>query len=305
MRAAGARELAKIEGEQTTWLLAQLINDPDREVALNAMDAVWDRPPSPLIVEALWNRATGYTMNQIRPPTPRTRMINIRGRAIQVYDQDYNNNSRLADGDVAADVLLRYKSPAIGEKLNGVFVELEASLNNPNDYRWRVISPNYGGDGARSFLRLVEAYKPKESVPALVKMLAMTNNNNDGGDTTINNNEKVRYSTRIDAAALLIKIIGQDPDDYNVRKYPNWGDRWLIKGGMDEENELVKRIQKWWKANAREYGVEVGEKGDPKDKELKPGALTPDPAVKERETKAAAEDAARKGATTVPAGSQP
>jgi hypothetical protein len=132
-----------------------------------------------------------------------------------------------------------------------MFKEMAASMTS-NDYRWRVISPSYG-EGGRAISRLMEAYKPREAIPFLVKVLDMAPT--DGYDTTVNNTEKVRYSSRIDAAALLLKAIGQDPDDYNIHKYSNFGDRWLLKGGQPEENALIRKLQTWMRAHPNDYAT--------------------------------------------------
>jgi hypothetical protein len=130
-----------------------------------------------------------------------------------------------------------------------MFKELASTMSNPNDYRWRIMSPNYGEAG-RALARLVEHYKPREAVAFLFKVLAIESN--DGSDSTMNN-EKFRSSSRIDAAAMIAKLIGQDPDDYKIKRYANWGDRWMIKGGVPEEEAVVKKLQGWWKENRSKY----------------------------------------------------
>jgi hypothetical protein len=248
VRGKAARELAKLQNPESEWLLAQLLIDPSREVALNALDAVYDRKPTPKIVNAVWERATFSAMNQIRQRQARQKTINVRGRMVSVYE-DPGAQSRAQDADVAVDVLIKYNDPQITERLDAMFKEVSASLSNPNDYRWRFLSPNYG-DAGRVMSRLVDHYKPKEAVVFLVKVLAVESN--DGSDTTVNN-EKMRYSSRIDAIAMLAKMIGQEPDDYGIKKLANWGDRWLIKGGTAEEAAAVKKLQEWWKENRSKY----------------------------------------------------
>lgn len=251
VRAKAARDIAKMTGSQADWLLVQLLNDSDREVSLTAIDAVGDRPPTPAIVDCLWDRAVGAAMAQFRQRATRQRNITIRGRTIVIYDQDPNTNgSRQQDADVVVDILIGYKSEDITNRLNTMFKEMSSTMTNGNDYRWRVISPNYG-EGGKAISRLLEAYKPREAVGFLIKVVNMENS--DGYDTTVNNNEKVRYSSSIDGAALLIKSIGQDPEDYNIKKYQNFGDRWLIKGGQPEEAELKKKIMAWWRVHQKEY----------------------------------------------------
>jgi hypothetical protein len=251
VRAKAAREIAKLSGPQADWLLVQLLNDTDREVSLTAIDAVGDRPPTPAIMDCLWDRAVGVAMAQFRQRAARQRTITIRGRAIVIYEQDPNTNgSRQQDADMVVDILIGYKSEEITNRLNAMFKEMSSSVTSGSDYRWRVISPNYG-EGGKAISRLLDAYKPREAVGFLIKVVNMENS--DGYDTTVNNNEKVRYSSSIDGAALLIKAIGQDPEDYNIKKYQNFGDRWLLKGGQPEEADLKKKIMAWWRLNQKAY----------------------------------------------------
>jgi hypothetical protein len=253
VRAKVARDIAKIPGPEADRLLVQLLNDRDREVSLTTIDAIAERPPSPPIMDVLWDHAVSAAVNQFRPRPSRQKNLTIRGRTVVLYDQDPNanpNNSQ--DVDFAVDVLIGYKSDEVTDRLNKLFKDMTSSLTSNNDYRWRVISPNYG-EGGRALSRLMEAYKPREAIPFLLKVLAMENT--DGYDTTVNNNEKVRYSSRIDAAALLLKSTGQDPADYNIRKYANFGDRWLLKGGQPEENEMIKKLQAWGRAHHKDYAA--------------------------------------------------
>jgi len=258
VRAEMPKELAKFKTDTANvdWMLLQLLNDDDREVSLKTVDAIWDRAITPEMVDALWSRASAYAMNQVRPRQQKQRMVTVRGRTIQIYEQDQSYN-RTQDAELAAELLTKAKAPVIADRLNDVFTDLAATVNNPNDSRWRsLISTNYGGDSAKAMIRLIEAYKPKEAVPFMLK--ALNAPAQDGNDTTVdNNNEKVRYSSRIDAAALLISVSGQNKEDFNVRKYSNYGDRWMLKGSVAEENELVKKLNAWWRAHAKEYGAEV------------------------------------------------
>ncbi|HVX83589.1 MAG TPA: hypothetical protein VH253_02110 [Phycisphaerae bacterium] len=268
VRAKASREIAKFTGPEADWLLVQLLNDRDREVSLTTIDAVADRPISPPILDAIWDHAVGFAMNQFRQQSTPQRTISIRGRTIVIYNQNQNPYAQ-QDADVAVDVLIGMKSDKVTDRLNAMFKEMAGSMTNNNDYRWRVISPNYG-EGGRAISRLMEAYKPKEAVPFLLKVLNM--DISDGYDTTVNNNEKVRYSSRIDAAALLLKAIGQDPDDYNIHKYSNFGDRWLLKGGQPEENTLVRKLQTWGRTHANDFATAPP---PPKDDVKTPGPATP------------------------------
>ncbi len=252
VRATAAKDLAKLDGDAPMWLLEQLVNDPDREVSLRAMDAIWDKPATPQLVDILFTKATAAIINQYRQRPQRIRTINVHGRIIQIYDQDVLANQRMQDGDIAADLLIRMKSPLVNAHLADLFNEMTAAIKDPNDYRWRLLSPNYGG-GGQTITRLVEAYKPKEAVCFLMKVLDTTYQ--DGSNASINN-VSYRYSMRIDAAALLLHLTGQDPETYKIRKIANFGDRWVMQGQEKEEGEMVRALQQWWYEHYKEYGGE-------------------------------------------------
>lgn len=254
VRAAAAKELAKQKGEAATWMLCQLLMDTSREVSLTAMDAVYEREPEDAVIEALWTRATAYTYNQLQQRQTRYKTITVRGRTIQVYDQDYAANQRMQDADVATDVLIKYKQDSIRKRLDGLFVEMESTLvANPNDYRWRsILSPNYGSN-AMTFSRLVEEYRPKKALAFVVK--ALQSNYQDGYNTNVNN-KQYRQSTRVDMAALFALLTNQDPGDYNLEKVANYNNRWMVLGQEKEEEESVRKLLKWWKEHHKEFGVE-------------------------------------------------
>ncbi len=50
-RVAGVKELGKIPGPEASSVLGRLIVDDQREVYLAAMEAVWDRPATPAVIE--------------------------------------------------------------------------------------------------------------------------------------------------------------------------------------------------------------------------------------------------------------
>lgn len=266
VRAGVTKELAKIDSDNAIWLLGRLLDDVDREVALSTMDAIWDKAPTPQMIDILWNKAVGQTIQQYRPRPTRSRTMNVHGRLVQVYDQDYNSSARMQDADVAADVLIHWRNPVITDRLNTLFKEMAASIRDPNDYRWRVISPNYGGEGAKTLSRLMEAYKPKEGFQFIMKVLASTNQ-----DGYINQMNNVNYwqSSRVDAAALLCRMTGQDPEDYKIQKYANYGDRWMLRvnakpneqqNAMKEEQQMIRQLLVWWNEHYKEYGVQEAPK---------------------------------------------
>lgn len=261
-RIAAVRELGKLQAppERVNWLLLQVINDADRAVALSAMDVIYYRVPDAAIVDAVWNRATGYLQQQLRGGARqgRNRTIQVAERTITYYEQEATVSRALPDADIAADLLVKFRDGRVGEKLDELFRDLGRNLQaGAGDNRWRMISPNYGGgDSARVLTKLLDAYQPKEAVRFLAKVLEVPAQ--DGSDTMFNFNgqqEKVRMSSRIDAALMLVRATGQTADDFGFIRMPNYSpERWALKGGAAEEQAMVKKLQEWWKEHAKDYG---------------------------------------------------
>lgn len=261
VRAAATKDLAKLDTVPAATLLGMLLDDPEREVSLTAMDAIWDRPLTAQNLNNLWNRAVGYALQQNRPRPSRQKTVSVHGRIITINEMD-NFQYRMQDADVAADVLIHSKSPLVVDRLNNLFKEMNANLRNPNDSSWRTLSPNYGEPG-RTVCKLAEAFKPKEAFPFIIKM--MTNPQIQDGYVQMNN---LNYwmSTRVDGVALLLKIANQDPETYKIRKIPNFGDRWVFQveakqgdqaGGMKEEQKMIRTVLVWWQDHYKEYGAEA------------------------------------------------
>ena len=269
VRAKAAKEIAQLEGEIPMWFLGQLLNDSDREVSLSTMDALWDKTPTPEMVDILFNKVIAYPMQNFRPRPNQSKNITIRGRVITIY-ANQNQSQQMQDADVAADLLIKMKNPLVREKLVGLFTELTTAMKNPNDYSWRMLSTNYGGDASKSVGRLIEAYKPPEAVVFVMKTLD-NNRQQDGYNNNINN-VQYRYSSRIDMVGLLVKMTNQDPDDYKLKKIANYGDRWMIKGQEKEEEEMLVQVQDWWREHWKEYGGE-----EPPKAKAKPAVDKPAP----------------------------
>jgi len=263
-RVQAIREVAKNPAtEQVNWLLLQMLNDQDRAASLTAMDVLSNRPPNPEVINALWNRSMANTLTQVRGQArpARTRMVTVAGRNVQVVEQDSGDGARnLPDGDVAADVLIKYDTPAVAEKLDDLFKELGRTLDGSNNSNaWRSLSTYYGGNNNATLWRLVSAYQPKEAVRFLVK--AVDQASNDGGESIMNVNgkqERFRMGSKVEFAVMLLRATGQSTEDYGIVRMPNYNpERFAVKGSMDDEAAMSKKVQEWWKTHAKEYGVTV------------------------------------------------
>ncbi len=128
-RMAGIKELGKLRGDEASCLLGHLLADDHREVYLAAMEAVWDRAPTPAMIDALWSRAVEASVAQYRYPVARANVpVQFHGKTVgTVY---YGNMySRMADNDIATDVLIHFKSPLVGRKIKDFLAEVDEAQN--------------------------------------------------------------------------------------------------------------------------------------------------------------------------------
>ena len=86
-------------------------------------------------------------------------------------------------------------------------------------------------------------------------MKALDNIGNGEGQSTNMNDEKLRFSPRIETAAIVFRMTGQRPADFGLTKVEQWGGRYAIKGDVKEEEDMIAKLEDWWKKHAKEYVV--------------------------------------------------
>ncbi len=152
------------------------------------------------------------------------------------------------DGDVATDVLIAWKTPLVQAHLKALFDGLMAMHGGNGGYNVStLLSPIYGGS---NLSRLVQAYHPKELVPFLLHAVMRSA---PGGFSTNIGGEDYRWSPRIDALGMLVRVTEQEESDYGLVLLPQFGGRWLMKGGEPGEAASVKALRGWWKEHYKEY----------------------------------------------------
>jgi hypothetical protein len=256
-RAAAARPLTMLKDKQADILLAKLIDDPDREVSLAAMDACYDRPASREIVDALWNKtivmglkSMGANMGTAARPKP----LVFRGRVLANDNYHLRVSQRAQDGEVATDLLLHYKSELVREHMAKLFDDLGPGQASAQTLRY-LLSRNYGGL-AFNATRLIQAYRPPNAIPKLLAILSATE---DGREQTING-QVMRFSTRAELMGFIVAIAGLERSEYSLVQMQG-GMQWAIKGGAKEESEAVEKLKRWWGANYRNFGATSAEIG--------------------------------------------
>jgi hypothetical protein len=276
-----AHLIAEVSDPKADMLLSRLLLDPDREISLTALDTAWDRPMSPVLVDALWVKAVVLPLRVqmgggggmffangpfIGPQQAFAMQGDFSGpgqgavRHVKVgprhFDISNSNDSNLwmqvADSSLAVDILLASKSPLVEQKLDDFLsniVDNHQPTPNGVSLSAMLLSPNYGQAGAQ-FQRLLEAYKPRAGVFLAAQMVIA--GPADGWENNFGAGP-VRISKRIDALGVLTQMLDLDKDDYKLTRSVQYGNRWAIAGTVTEEEAAVSKFRSWWKDHKSEY----------------------------------------------------
>jgi hypothetical protein len=251
-RVEGVRDLARMDDPEVSFVLARLLDDPERAVYLAAMEAVWDRKPTDAVVNSLWNRAVEAGFAAYNPaPVVVAGGVNVafRGRIIggAVYDNALYR--RMQDHQIATDVLVNLKAPQLTPKLQALFEKADQALSagDPNGRMWMYMAQS---EPMKNAYRLVEAYKTKEIVPLVYHIATARITSRSQGQF---GNEKYFWSNRTAALAAVVRMTDQNAEDYKLRKLTQIGSMWCVPTEADENAGLVK-LKAWWQKNSAAFG---------------------------------------------------
>jgi len=258
-RLDAVKALGKIADAGVTDLLAKALEDPEQQVYVAAMEAVWDRQPTDAVVEALWVRAVTAQFATMRPqPVDRLPAnVTFRGKSIPVQDNGDNTMYlRMQDNTLATDVLAHLQAPGIGTKLKALFEEVEAaySKKNPNgvgggDQDVWMYMPTQ--ESMKNAARLAEAYKPKEIVPVLYRIATGPALQKSSGQ--MGRGQTFYWSNRTWAVVLTLKLTGQPTEVWNIKAQPNLSNMWTLPGEADE-HAVIAKLREWWKTDHEKWG---------------------------------------------------
>jgi hypothetical protein len=267
-RSGASGALAQSGSKYADVLLARLIDDGDREVSIRAMDAAYDREPSEVLVDALLKKAilntlrnSGISIEKATGPRnpAQGKQLQIRGRSFHINDAYIEFNRRAADGEVAVDVLLHYKSDLVKQRV-GVLFEKIIAQGGANAVRY-LSSPNYGSTAVHA-TRIIQQYRPASLYAVLVGSLLAPSS---GGNTQTINGQECYISARTEMIGYLVQLAELDPEHYNLTQMRNWGYGWMIKGGVKEEEKAAADLVAWWKVHYKEFGATTPEVKVPSD----------------------------------------
>jgi hypothetical protein len=256
VRATAAQELGEMTGWEVEWILGRLLQDNEREVVLATIEACWNRKPTKELVDTLWDKGVEARIEMQMGSYDSNRTVMFRGVRINLNDNGYRRQQRAADAEQALALLISWDSPVVKERLELMLKTLAEMAPEQRQNRVRyLITTNYGGDLAKSFLRLTEAYKPKGMIELIISELANINSND--GSTSENNGTKFYYGSRVDLVAAYAEATDQDPEIWGLIKMANWNGRYVLplngeikdvyQEGMKQSDELAKKVLKQYK----------------------------------------------------------
>ena len=234
-RAEVAHPLAKIPGSYTDWLLERLLRDSHRLVYITAMDAVWNRKPTPAMVKTLWRRAVLMGMSPYVQPNRKYTAI-FRGQRIIIQHFDQTYWMQVQDGTLAARELAHWKSPQLSVLVCRYLAQvcrapqMQSVLSQPTAVQ------------SKNFTKLAEGLKRSAVGPYLLYLLKrpMLNNMNFNF-----NNMLAHLSNRTLPLFLLVKMAGLSLASYHFYKVIPFGGVWGV-GTIAQENQGIKKITAWY-----------------------------------------------------------
>jgi hypothetical protein len=257
VRVEAVKALGKIADPRAADLLAKALDDPEQAVYVAAMEAVYNRPPTPAVAEALWNRAVAaqFAASRGQQQAGPDRMTFL-GNPIQVLTNGDNTlYQRTQDNALATDVLMHVHPPEIAARLKALLDEAEAVYNRkgPNGQEnqdiWMYMPSQ---EAMKNATRLMAAYKSPEMVPGLYRIATGPALQRSQGQ--LNRQQMYFWSNRTWAIALVVQIAGQNPADWNLRTMAQLQGMWTMPSENDENAAIVK-LRDWWKKEHDKYGA--------------------------------------------------
>ena len=241
-RVEGIKALAKLEDDQATALLARLMEDPERKVYLAAMEAAGERKPTRELVDAVWNHAIGPNLLGMNPSI--IMIMNANGNGGDAMDFSGFRQMNEQDCDKAAEMLIKFKSSRVTERLVAAAVAME-NLHARSVPGTAPLMFNMSGP-MRSFFRLLEAEKPREAFGPIYRIAI-------GPTGQVMNAQGQFYaSSRTGYIAEFVKLIGEKPEDYKMKTGKVGPGVWSFLAPEDETN-AVGKLRDWWEKHGSEY----------------------------------------------------
>jgi len=259
VRVEAVKALRRNADPRVSDLLAKAIDDKEQQVYVPAMEAVYDRPPTEAVVDALWTRAVAAQFATFKPQVQAVpdRMTFL-GKQIQVLNNGDNDlYLRQQDNALATDVLVHMKPPQILPRIRTLLQEVEVAYGrkNPNgngadEQNVWMYMPSQ--EAMRNAIRIAGALKPVDMVPQVYRIATGPALQKSSGQ--LNRQQMYFWSNRTWAIALLLQLTDQSPADWNLRVLNQLQGMWSVPAEADEAAAIVK-LRDWWAANHDKYGA--------------------------------------------------
>jgi hypothetical protein len=254
-RVDGVAELAQLDLPGVDPLLARMIDDEDRPTYLAAMEAVWDRKPTTPVLDALWRRAieSGMYHNVQYAAVPHP-TLTFRGRPVPNSFNIPISFTRMADNDIATEVLIHFQSPQCKEKLIALFKSAAEIASRPGVTNAQLVVYSTFYPSLKNVYALVQSYKPTEIIPFLFPLATCRDVQK---MPVIDKANKYFTSNRTVAMVTFFTLTNQRPEDYGLKQLDRGvaGMMWVSPSEADEDSAVAK-LQQWWSQNAHTYGAD-------------------------------------------------
>jgi hypothetical protein len=254
VRLEAVKTLRKNTDPRVMDLLAKALEDLEQPVYVAAMEAVYDRPPTPAVTEALWNRAVAVQLANYRgQPQAEPPRVTFRGKPVAaIYNGDNTAFQRSQDNALAAEVLAHIKPPQLIPKLQSLLDEVErvytqkTADGQDNQDLWMYMPSQ---EAMRNASRLMAACPAPELMPALYRIATGPALQRSPGQI---NRQTYYWSNRTWAIALVVQNSGQATEDWDLRTMPQLNGMWVMPTELDE-NAAVVKLRAWWSREHAKY----------------------------------------------------
>ncbi len=244
VRAAAAKAIAPWTGANADWLLLRLLSDSHRLVYLAAMDAVWNRKPTPAMVQVVWLKVIANG-GQFIPYNPQGRFVMFHGQKI-IVPKTNNYWVQLQDSVYAEQLMEHWNPPELTGLLTTV---ARHAAENPNGPLANLFA-NPGNTQVLGYIRLFRLAKPVSAVPYFLYLLKTPAK---FGSQMNFNNTPTYWDSHTNVVYLLSMTTGQKLTSLGFFHSPFFGGRWLFhnKGSQDKAIETLlkffkqKHVKEW------------------------------------------------------------
>ncbi len=232
VRAGAAKAIARWPGANADWLLHRLLADTHRLVYLSAMDALWQRKPTPTMVRLVWRKVIANG-GQFIPPNPAGRFVMFHGQKIIVPK---NNNfwMQLQDSVYAEQLMAHWNPPELAALLTQVAQQAARQPNGP----MANLFANPGNSQVLGYIKLFHITRPAAAVPYFLHLILLPNK---FGSQMNFNNTPTYWDNHTNVVYLLAVAAKQKPAALGFFHSPFFGGRWLFHN-KGSQNQAIKKL---------------------------------------------------------------